>query len=93
MTQMTLPELRHAEPLHDMQSSGCQCVLVRFLYWGYQNEEPLFGSPYNEDLNMLGSVLGLSIFGNSHVNSCSFLSQLENLKLFLLPYFGPYEQV
>ena len=34
---------------------------------GFQNSRALFGSPYDEDHNILKSILGTPIFGDSHI--------------------------
>ena len=35
--------------------------------WGFPNSGALFRSPYKTDYSILWSILGPSIFGNSHV--------------------------
>ena len=69
-----------------------------------KNQEPLFGSPFSKDHNILGSILGALVYGSPHMargryslvlvasSGNGFLCQLQKASMSRLGSSGRYSQ-
>ena len=51
-------------------------AMVKALLFGSKTNGPHFGSPYNKDHNIFGSILGPPIYGSPHIRALDFWETL-----------------